>query len=130
MKSLSRIIIAVLLATVLIIAAGIFIDRFIHTSSESLDKQIMLLENSARLGNWKEAKAALERIEKEWVKTSRLWATLIDHNEIDNIEIRISKISTYVDYRDTSRAIAEISALRQNLKHISRKESFRIENIF
>jgi ABC-type protease/lipase transport system fused ATPase/permease subunit len=129
MKLATKVILLVTILLTLIIGAGIFTTRSLAAASKVLDGHISHLENMVRNGEWDEADGTLLTIEKEWGKNKGVWATLIDHMEIDSIDITLAKLSRYIETRETSSALAEASTLSKLVRHIPRKVSFNIENI-
>ena len=59
----------------------------------------------------------LEIIEK-WPETEKKWSILLDHSDIDAISTSISRLSVYIDAKDSTLALAEIASLKQLLKTI------------
>ncbi|MFZ5942627.1 MAG: DUF4363 family protein [Bacillota bacterium] len=80
--------------------------------------------------DWNNAEQRLAVLEKRWEKTHFLWSMLIEHNEIDNIDISIAHIKSYVKFKASNDAFAEVSALYKIFEHIPAMEKFRIQNIF
>jgi hypothetical protein len=129
MKLTAKVILLVTILLTLIIGAGIFTTRSLTDTSKVLDNQISELENNVRNKTWNKADKSLLAIENEWSKNKSAWATLIDHTEIDSIDITLAKLSRYIETREPSSALAEASALSKLIRHIPRKVSFNIENI-
>lgn len=119
----------VILCTV-IFGAATFTARVLSNDAERLESYINKVEQSAKNGDWAAAENSLSSIEEEWPKVEKTWTVLLDHIEIDNIDTSLLRMSKYVETRNVSMALAEITALRQYIKHIPEKETLTLKNIF
>lgn len=129
MKFATKTVISIFLLTAAIIGTEVYVNRTLKSTSARLEEHINELENKAHSGNWHDAEIAMQQIEKDWDKIESLWAMLIDHFEIDNIDTALSKLSVYVKSKETSLALAEASTLKKYVRHIPQKESFSIANV-
>jgi len=129
MKALTKVMLWISITSVLMIAFGIYTNHYLAASSQKLESHMMQLEYKTRSEDWKDAGENLAVAKKEWEKTKKVWSMLIDHFEIDNIDATLSRVSMYIESKDKSSALAEVSVLRQYVRHIPRKESFILENI-
>ena len=59
-----------------------------------------------------------------------MWAILIDHTEIDNIDMALAKIEQYIKTGEKGLALGELSSLELLIRHIPDKEKLSLENIF
>ena len=130
MKHTYKMIIAIVLLAVAIGAVSIYSFYMLNSSSSKMEKDILAIENSIRKKNWDSAGDNLEKMQKSWSKTKKMWAVMLDHAEIDNIDITLSKLSSYIEMKDLALALAETASLKQYIKHIPEKESANISNIF
>lgn len=61
---------------------------------------------------------------------SRKIKLFANHQEIDNIEITISKLPQYIKERTKDESLACINVLKFLLNHISELEKVKIQNVF
>jgi hypothetical protein len=80
-------------------------------------------------GNWSNASKNMESIKDSWDKTEKLWGILVDHYEIDNIEMSMTESRKYIETKDTSMSLAELDNLSLMIEHIYNKERINIKNI-
>lgn len=125
-----KVITSLVLITALVFGVSIYTKNIIDSTSRNLENQVTVVEDNTRAGNWEKAEAELSNMEKDWSRTKKIWAMLLDHIEVDNIDETLSKMSRYIESRESSLALAEASTLKQFIKHIPEKESFKLENIF
>lgn len=124
-----KVTISIFLILGIIILAGLISFHILDSSSRKIQNQLVEVEKNTAAGDWEKAKAALNSVNQNWEKTSKVWTALIDHIEIDNIDESLSKMEKYILVKDTSMALAELSTLKLFIKHIPDKESFNLENI-
>lgn len=120
--------IAILLA--IITGMGLISQNILSISATGLEKELSQVESSTVSNDWKTARTSLDKVSNKWTGLKGIWAVLIDHIEIDNIDIALSRLDKYILCKDTSSALAEASAMMKYIRHIPRKEAFKIENVF
>ncbi|MGE5328543.1 MAG: DUF4363 family protein [Deltaproteobacteria bacterium] len=122
-------IIIISLALILIFTAGYLMTDYINKTSEAIDTELTRLDNEVRLNKWNSANKILNIMESSWNNTKNTWALLVDHQEIDNINLCISKMKEYIKGKDPVDALAEISSLKLLFEHIPQKDSLTWTNI-
>lgn len=122
--------IIIIVLTILIIVGGCLTLYALNSESQKLTVNLSTVEQDIEIQNWDEAAKKLEEFHGKWDKTSLVWTMLIDHYEIDNIELVLSQLVSYVKTQDKSNALSQMSSLRTLIKHIPAKESFKLKNIF
>ncbi len=122
--------IIIIALTVLIVVGGCLTLYALNSEAQRLNSSLSTLEEDIENQNWDEAAKKLEKFHTKWDKTSFLWSMIIDHYEIDNIELILSKLLSYVKTHEKNEALSNMSALRTLIKHIPAKESFNLKNIF
>ncbi|HEY8349723.1 MAG TPA: DUF4363 family protein [Clostridiales bacterium] len=125
-----RIIVLLIVITAFIILSGFFALDLIRDDSEKLEKNIGSVQNSINAGNWGNASEALDRIKNDWMDIKKTWSALIDHEEIDNIDITIAKLEAMLEAKDSVSALSEAAALRRLVTHIPEREKLSLENLF
>lgn len=116
--------------TVLIVAGGYMTLYTLDTESQKLTGSLTALEEAIENQKWDTASKKLKEFHNKWDKTSSLWSMLIDHYEIDNIELLLSQLVSYVKNRDKNEALSRMQSLKTLIKHIPEKESFSLKNVF
>lgn len=116
--------------TILIVLGGCLSLYALGSESERLDNNLSALNSDIEKQDWEAASKKLEQFHSSWDKTSYLWSMLIDHYEIDNIELVISQLTSFVKTKDKNQALSQVSSLKTFIKHIPEKEGFSLKNIF
>jgi ATP-dependent exoDNAse (exonuclease V) beta subunit len=122
------IIIAVVLMS--IIGLGLWtIDR-VSDQSDALLSHSDNLETSIGNEQWPTAQEHLNNLMQAWQNAKPLWTVLLDHKEIDNMDISLARIDQYLLAEDKSLSLSEISVLKLLIRHIPEKEKLTLGNIF
>lgn len=116
--------------TLLLIAGGCITLYALNSESQRLNDSLTALEKDIEMQNWEDALEKIVEFHGKWDKVSSLWSMLIDHYEIDNIELILSQLISYVKSQDKNEALSQMSSLKTLIKHIPAKESFNFQNIF
>ncbi|AUG57034.1 MAG TPA: DUF4363 domain-containing protein [Ruminiclostridium sp.] len=121
---------SIVLVLALIIGASFFASRILATSTLVIEEKILKTEANIYEKNWEPAKNNLLEIIEKWPETEKKWSILLDHSDIDAISTSISRLSVYIDAKDSTLALAEIASLKQLLKTIPDREALSLTNIF
>ena len=127
--STTKIIIMVICLLLVIIIAGSLTLYYLNLTANKLEYNVKIASESVSKNQWDDAEKQLDAFEQNWEKTKIGWSILLDHFEIDNIDISFSKSRKYIESEDLSSALAELEALRQYILHIPKKDGFSVENI-
>ncbi|MEZ0535768.1 DUF4363 family protein [Caldicellulosiruptoraceae bacterium PP1] len=106
--------------------SNIMILPTIEKMNNYIDKIIADVEND----RFENAKVECKEMIKYWNTRKKVWATLIDHQEIDNIESNLTRILKITTYKDKSDIIGEASQLKFYVIHIKERIILSFENIF
>ncbi len=125
-----KVILSIVILAALILGISAVSQRILTVTASDLEKELSRVEDSTVSNDWAAAENSLKDVNEKWSGIKNTWAVLIDHMEIDNIDITLTRVEKYILCKDTSSALAEASALMKYIKHIPLKESLNIENIF
>lgn len=125
-----RTILILVLSLGLILTADFFLVRYLNASTEQLTAQLTGLEKRIEHNDWQAAKKDLNRWQDNWTKIQNSWTLFIDHQEIDNIELSLNRMQSYIHSQNEVLSLGELSALKYWIAHIPDKESVHWGNIF
>lgn len=114
---------------IVIIAGSLMSTYYISSQAEELHKQLVELENYIDSENWSRANSQYKSFKQDWVKIDHKWSMLIDHYEIDYINMDLGELEAYIKTKDKTNALAKISSLQLLVKHIPDKEYPSLKNI-
>jgi hypothetical protein len=124
-----KVFIFILLIAAVIVTSGILTQNYLTRSSKDLEDKLSAIEGYTTTNNWVKAEQGLKEVDSNWSNVKNKWSILIDHQEIDNIDITLKRMEKLIQSKDTPSALAEAAVLINYVKHIPRKEAPEIENI-
>ncbi len=125
---MKQMIIIISITTIFILLA-IWANVYLTNSSLKVTSHLENIDTYVKNQSWSDAEKELKTAEYIWEGLSDKWATIIEHEEIDKIEMSLTKISKYVENKDPTEAIAENSNLKLLIKHIPELYTLDIKNI-
>lgn len=123
-------IIFILFLIAIILGMNLYTIHTLENSSDTLEAHINPIEASLKKQDWTGAQNEFELLRKQWQRIEKAWTILVDHFEIDNIDISIRQVGAYIDGKEETDALAEMTALRQYIRHLPQKEYLKLKNIF
>jgi signal transduction histidine kinase len=124
-----RIISLLIIILLLLISGSIISYNYINSTSRNLVSQLENTEKAIENQKWTTAQEQLEQTQTKWHKTKFWWTILLNHHEIDNIELISQRLEQYILTQNKTLSLAEISALEMLFEHISDTEAVNVENI-
>ena len=118
-----------IILTLAIIGSGIFTINMLKKDAEILNDFVLEMESDIMSEKWDDAGEKGDKLHNQWKKYKKVWPMLIDHLEIDNLDIHISELESFLISRDKTQALSKLSILKLLVKHIPEKESFTLQNI-
>lgn len=125
-----RIYVTVLVTLFLVLVVSFIIPYKLDVSAGEILAGFSELEEAINQGNWEEAGAGIDMAKKLWNKDKGWWAVVIDHQEIDHIDMAFVRTKQYISKQDRAMAAGEMAVLRHMLEHIPQKEQVNLKNIF
>jgi len=124
-----RAIIGVLIVFIVFFSFSIWTQHYIAARTDEIVQQLDQVESCIQGKDWNSAKVKVTQLKKTWDSTKAKWQMLLDHEELDNIEMALFRVMKWVDVQDDGEALAEMSTLRFFVTHIPHKEALRLDNI-
>ncbi len=120
----------VLSLTLLMLIVSFYTINYLEKTADDMADALIKIEKAVREQAWMDADSYVKDLRKTWEHNRSYWAVLIDHEEVDNIELSLTHVTSYIKAADAREALAEISGLLLFLKHIPQSERLTLENIF
>jgi hypothetical protein len=114
----------------LILGAGYYTISEVSGTSEALLRHCSRIKADILSDDWEKARDGLKGFDDFWGSAKPVWTILIDHKEIDNIDMALARIEQYIETREKGLALGELSSLELLIRHIPDKEKVSLENIF
>lgn len=125
-----KIIISIAILLAVLIFSGVFTVNMLYKDAGIIESQINDIEELVKNEDWPRVKELLNQMEEKWSGTEKSWTMLVDHMEIDYIDISLTRLKSYIEAEDKTLALGEVGVLRQYVRHIPEKESFKLKNVF
>ncbi|MDF9408458.1 MAG: hypothetical protein A4E52_01413 [Pelotomaculum sp. PtaB.Bin013] len=124
-----RLLSALLIIFAAIVALGFWTNHRLQVSSGELMSNIEQIEQRLESNQWNEAYEQTAELEKSWENKAKWWPTVLDHQEIDNIEFSMAKIKEYIARKDIALSWGQLAELKLMVNHIPEKEAIRLKNV-
>ena len=95
----------------------------ICTSSERI---MIYIENNS----YDSAKNEVKEIKDRWEGQAKVFATFVEHKDIEIVRVYICAMENYLDQKDHEKAYTEARLLMCKTAELSERGKIRIENIF
>ena len=126
MRTLATIVIII----VFLLGGSLASHWYIGTMTQSLEAQLETVEQSVSTQKWEGAQKELKTALQLWDKNKTWWTILLDHQEIDNIDLSMKRSEKYIATQEIPLSLGEIAALKLLVDHIYETEEFTLRNIF
>jgi hypothetical protein len=114
----------------IILGAGYYTITEVTKTADTLISKSGVIKTDIENENWDRALSGLMEFKSFWNDVKSLWTILINHTEIDSIDMALARIEQYISTREKGLALGEMSLLELMIKHIPEKERLTLENIF
>jgi len=118
------------LVVILLITTWLTAYSFISQSVEELNSLLNNMEDKIYEDNWHSTLTVYNSINKKWKDTSKFLMLILDHEEMEKINLTLKRIKEYISVKDKSLILGEAAALKFFFNHIKEKESLSLRNIF
>lgn len=119
-----------IISIVIILLAGSFTSyRYIQTTTHTSGQHLEGVEQSISAEKWEQAKNGLSSVRQDWDKNNTWWSILLDHQEIDTIDLSIRRLESFIENQDVTLSLSELSTLKLLFENIHDKEKFTLKNI-
>lgn len=125
-----RIIAILLIAVILLITAGIYMQFVISQTAEKIKNDTEELEELILTERWEKAQNKMKALKRLWKNTENKWDVILDHQDRDQISISIARLSQYVSAKNKALSLGEIGIIKELIMHIPLKERINLKNIF
>lgn len=126
MKSLSISIFVI----IFLISTWIFAYAFISQSTVEFNSLLNDMDKNISSENWSSTQSIYSFIDSKWTDKQRFLLLVLDHEEIEKVNLSLKKLEKYIYIKDKSMTIGEAATLKFLLNHIKEKESLTFKNIF
>ncbi|MDD2443419.1 MAG: DUF4363 family protein [Desulfotomaculaceae bacterium] len=124
-----RLLVSLLVIFAVAVSLGFWTNHKLAVSTGDLLENIEKIEAGIENNQWETARSHTMDLEETWDKKASWWPTVMDHQEIDNIEFAMAKVKEYIGNQNAALSWGQLSELKLMIKHIPEKEAVTIKNI-
>ncbi|MCT4509287.1 MAG: DUF4363 family protein [Tepidibacter sp.] len=122
-------IIAIISAIIIIFSWNYIYHHYIDDNCTEFINSLEYISVNIDKNSWKNASAELIKIDKKWDNIRYKWSVLLDHHEIDNIDVAMAKLTKNIELKNTPLSYQQIQSLKEFFKLISENEKLTLTNI-
>ncbi len=124
-----RYILLAALFLLIIIVGSIATIYYVQSEAHVLQDDLKQIEKSITEENWEKSYVLFKSFEEKWAVIDHKWSMVIDHTEIDYINMYLGELEAFIKTQDKSSALAKLSSLELLVKHIPEREFPSLKNI-
>lgn len=115
---------------VLVIIGSTFSEKYLEKTSNGITEELAMLNKRIdNVQNVDELSKDVEKIDQKWEKTKEVWATFVDHQEIDQIELALTEAKSYINENNKTDSKVQIEKAQFLLEHIPERQKLKLKNI-
>lgn len=115
---------------VLLIIAATFSSFYLHNFCVDFSNKFDELEELIVDENWDESYNYVVDLLDETSKKGKLTAVIINHEEVDKLELELYTLTQYVKNKNSDLSLATLHRMKFDLENIRKLNEFTLENIF
>lgn len=114
---------------IILIFGSVWYNKYLTETTLALDEKLHLIQEAIQLKNWENIHDLIENFEEIWNGEKKICNLLLDHEQIDNIDIALERLKSYAISQDEALSLGEVATLRLFINRIRDVEKISIENI-
>lgn len=119
-----------IIIVITIFSVDYFVQNYTKNNIELINKDLQETKQSLKEKNEEKIKEKIEKTENDWKKIKNKFACLIEHNELNKVEINFNSSKSLATLREYDMAINKIDETIFALVHINERYKLSLENIF
>ncbi len=113
-----------------IITGGIFLERSLLQTTDSMSRGLKAIERYVNEGQWQQAEELCRQIDQDWAKQTEIWNPFLHNEELDIIALQLVRLLSLLENREKADALADISVLKVQVVQLHHQEILTLQNIF
>jgi hypothetical protein len=120
---------SVLVIVALIISSGIISQNYLDRTAAEMLASLETVKNNIEQSNWETSLASYTAFCESWQPVRENWVLFIDHDQINNVEIKLARLGEQLKAREQTETLAELSEIILLLQQIPESERLTWRNI-
>ena len=112
------------------IVAIFFSTQYLSNICSDLLKTSSTLEKQITAEKWKDAYDTSMELTSKWKNYCTKLSVFVDHEEIDNVDGELWKLSQYTKCANNEESLASLHVIKFFIGHITNMEKISMQNIF
>jgi len=112
------------------ITAIFFSTTYLSRTCANLIKTTATLEAQITNEKWEDAYNTSMELTSKWMDYCTKLSIFVDHEEIDNIDNELWKLSQYTKCKNKDESLAGVHVIKFFINHITNMEKINLQNIF
>jgi predicted PurR-regulated permease PerM len=125
-----KVFIGVVIFFLIFLVLGWYAEVTIAQQAEELLSEIEKLATSVKNLDTAQISTQLEKINKSWIKSRKIWVLLIDHQDLDEFELYLARTKSFLANEADVLALSGIAEMKQTINRIPDQIRLTLENIF
>lgn len=119
-----------IISTIIIIFSWNYIySNYVDDYCVEFINSLNSISDNIDINNWKDANEGLLKISEKWDNIRYIWSILLDHHEIDNIDIAMVKLIKNIQLKNIDLSYEQIQSLKQFFKIVKENEKLTLTNV-
>ena len=119
-----------IISTIIIIFSWNYIySNYVDAYCVEFINSLNSISDNIDINNWDDASEDLLKISKKWDNIRYIWSILLDHHEIDNIDIAMVKLIKNIQLKNIDLSYDQIQSLKQFFKIVKENEKLTLTNV-
>lgn len=119
----------VVLTTLTIVLVGTGTILYLERTATGLAQLLLATQDAVLVEDWNKAEEMLNASLARWEALQQAWSALINHKEVDEIQMTLERAKEYVANQEKTSALAELAVAKLLVEHVPGKEKLSLSNI-
>ncbi|MEG1997225.1 MAG: DUF4363 family protein, partial [Clostridiales bacterium] len=103
--------------------------NYIISSAAAICADFPSLAQTIAAENWAQATQFYRQAHRKWQTAAKIWPLLIDHSDMQDIEIAFIDLQVMLHTQNREQALKEIAGLYYYLNHVPQNQRLSLQNI-
>ena len=125
-----RDVIIIIIILIVVVMLNIFVNKYLKDTAKSITTRLDKIELMLKSNDTKNIMEEAKLIQEEWDIVSKKWAIMVEHQEIDKIDMELKRIKTFFEQNELDNGTISLNVIKYFLIHITELYRWNIVNIF
>jgi len=125
-----KIVIITMCILLLFCMGSVFFSNYVQQGCYEMLPVIENLKEAILDENWEQAQGFKHQVTAVWENHIKVWAYLMEHQDLDRIELALEKLSLYLLVEEKHLSLGEVAELKLMVEIVGEKESFKLVKLF